>query len=316
MQIIDYDQRVPASLGPQSIALGNFDGLHRGHQALMHQAKAYARVHHLSASVLLFKQHSTEEQAQGHKRYLSSLEDKLQALDQLGMDLVFLKTFNEAFRKMSPEVFLTRVLLEDLQVRHIVCGADYTYGCGAKGKVADLMEGSRRYGFDLSLVEDVTDQDGIRISSTRIREAVRSGRVEEARAMLGAPFFMKGQVVSGARRGRLLGYPTANLKLSFPYILPADGVYLTSVTVEDGQAYYAMTNIGTNPTFERGDQIKIESHLFDYSGDLYGQKARINFLRFERADVRYPSSAALLKQMAEDERLLRTWAQEEAKAAR
>lgn len=303
MKIIDCDQADSFSPGDQSMALGNFDGIHRGHQALIHRAMDFARQEKIHSSVLLFKQHTLEEITHNPVRHLTSLEDKLEILDQMGLDFVFLKTFDHDFMTMDKEDFLENFLLDRLRVKHLVCGKDYSYGRLAQGRVSDLLEGQERLGYEVSLLPYVEDEGG-RISSSRIREAVAHGQVEEAQAMLGRPYRMTGRVVSGAQRGRRLGFPTANIGLDFPYILPADGVYLTRSMIQ-GKSYYGMTNIGSNPTFVQNGPVKIECHLFDFQGDLYGADLDLSFLFFEREDLVFRNAEELIDQIKKDEGILR-----------
>ena len=304
MKIIDCDQDDAFFPGDQSMALGNFDGIHLGHQALIHCAMDYAHQEKILSSVLLFKQHTLEEISHSPVSHLTSLKDKLEILDRMGLDYVFLKTFDHDFMSIDKKDFLEDFLLDRLHVKHIVCGQDYSYGRLAQGRVNDLLEGQDRLGYQVSLLPYVEDGKG-RISSSRIREAVAEGRVEEAQAMLGRPYRMTGRVVPGAQRGRDLGFPTANIDLDFPYILPANGVYLTRSTV-GGKTYYGMTNIGSNPTFVLDGPVNIECHLFDFHGDLYGQVFNLQFLYFERGDLVFQNAEELIEQIKNDERILRS----------
>lgn len=311
MQIIDCDMRNrQAPAGSKIIALGNFDGLHRGHQALIREAVLQSKKEGALSACLLFKHHTTALLSDHSQCYLTSVEDKIALLDQFGIDVVFLKEFDQKFRSLTKEDFIENVLKNQLHASCVIVGNDFRFGVKAQGTVWDLKKAQENHRLNVSVVDDVLYQ-GKRISSTRIREAVLAGRVEEAGDMLGRPFQLSGRVVHGSHRGQSkLNFPTANLELHFPYVLPTNGVYLTEVFWEDEHAY-GMTDIGTNPTFTDQSVLKIETHIFDFHGDLYGKNMRLNFLRFERRDIKFRCAEELSAQMKEDQRILMTWILEE-----
>lgn len=307
MKIIDLAKERPAiPTEGISIALGNFDGFHNGHRELIRRTVQEEHENGHRSSVLLFKNHTSEIVPQEKEGYLSSLPDKLERLEALGISCVFLLTFDRALMGMTHEHFLQSLLIESLGARHIVVGEDYTFGKRALGTVRYLQEQRERFGYHLSVIPDVNYQ-GQRISSTRIRRCIAAGGIEIANCMLGYPYILRGTVVSGADRGKKLGFPTANLALSFPYCLPIDGVYLTRVLLSDGKKYFGLTNVGTNPTFAKKGPIKVETYLLDFNDDLYGQEIRLQFLRFERRDITFPNKEALIAQMRSDEQILRSW---------
>lgn len=308
MQILDYDRADWVQEKPVVIALGNFDGVHLGHQQLLQKANAVSKEHGWESAVLLFKNHTTNVLAPSAKRVLTSVDDKKARLSRAGIDTIFLCTFNATFAAQSKEVFIQKILHRDLHVRHIVVGYDYRFGKGAEGSVKDLLKAEKDGLFSLSLIEDVRFE-GKRISSTRIREAIAKGEVERADAMLGAPYTISGTVIHGAHRGHDLGYATANLGISFPYVLPHEGVYLTFAQLKNWQGF-GMTSVGTNPTFDDGSKMTIETNLFDFHETIYEQPMQLSFLRFERFNVRYHDKEALIRQLKEDDRLLRSWAEE------
>lgn len=310
MKIIDCDFPKDENPNQVSISLGNLDGLHLGHQKMIRESLKYCQKHPMMPSVLLFKDHTEKEISHKIKKQLTSLKDKIELLDKMGVEIVFLKSFDHDFMSMDKEVFVRDFLVKRLNTRHIVIGKDYSFGKMAEGRTKDLENWQEKYGYSFEQVPDVLFE-GSRISSTRIRKEVRDGHIEKANEMLGYPYTIKGEVGGGAQRGRLLGYPTANLSLDFPYVVPKDGVYLTKTKVR-GKSYYGMTDIGKNPTFG-GDQVKIETHLFDFSGDIYGEKNTLSFLRYARGDVKFSSADELIKQLDRDNELLRKWAKEDKK---
>lgn len=308
MKIIDCDKDFIKPDKRVSIALGNFDGLHLGHQKLIKRAIEISQDEGLISSVLLFKQNSKSLTQDKEARFLTSLDDKIQLLEEMRIDLVYIKDFDQEFMHLRKQTFLVDFLLKEMNVGHLVCGADYSFGYMAEGNTDDLKNMKADYDYSLDIL-DYVNFDGDRISSTRIREDISLGKVEEAHKMLGRPYKIKGTVVRGEGRGRNLGFATANIKLNFPYLLPKSGVYLTEVAI-DNMHYYAMTDIGYNPTFKKTGSTKIESNIFDFDNNIYGQDLELNFLRFERDDRSFSSAEDLINQLNKDEKLLRKWALE------
>lgn len=309
MRIIDCDKGEQALIQkPVSIALGNFDGIHLGHQALIKKAVEVAKEQGYLSSVLLFKNHTLSELKHKQLQLLTSLTDKEEILKRLGVDIVYMKSFNHKFCAINKMAFIEDVLKEQLKVKAITIGHDYTFGCWAEGKVTDLLINQRKYDYEVFVIDDIL-ADGERISSSRIRQTLRDGNVKNAMKMLGRPFRIAGEVVPGANRGRKLGFRTANLYWDNHYIVPHDGVYLTRVYLDDLEApyYYGMTNIGTNPTFTEADNTKIETHIFDLDEDLYGKRMWLEFLSYERGDIKFDTADELIEVMKEDEAILRSW---------
>ncbi len=312
MKIIDLDEKeVDNPSSDMSIALGNFDGLHIGHRALIHRSVSEAgRIGGLSG-VLLFKNHTSDYVSRERGHLLMRLDDKIRLLEELHIDVVFLITFDAAFMSIPKGRFVSHFLVETLHAKNVIVGEDYRFGFHASGDVPFLQEQGKHFDFSVCAVPDVT-YGGERISSTRIRQCLLSGALPAANEMLGASYAMRGRIVSGAGRGRHLGFSTANLALDFPYCIPKNGVYLTRSCLgrERRGPYYGMTNIGTNPTFTDSPDIKIETHLFDFSENLYKQEIRIEFLRYERGDIKFHDRAELIARLREDERVLRGWIEE------
>lgn len=308
MKELDYDQSGFRQEQPTVIALGNFDGVHLGHQKLLSTAKLVAEQSELSAAVLLFKNHTSSLLDQDTKRYLMRVDDKKQRLRECGIETIILCSFDAAFAAQTKDVFMRDILHRDFQVRHVVVGEDYHFGAHAAGSVADLLEAEKEGLFHVTVVKDV-QYDGQRISSTRIRDAIVQGEIERANAMLGTPYTLSGKVVHGEKRGHGLGFATANLGISFPYLIPHEGVYLTK-GVFPGHECFGMTSVGTNPTFQEGTEIRIETYFFDFSEDIYEKPMRLSFLRFERNNIRFDDPSQLTNQMQKDEDLLRAWAKE------
>lgn len=290
-----------------SIALGNFDGLHRGHKYLVDNTIQRAEEKNCLSALLLFKNHTLTNIEHQCIPMLTSIKDKLDLLTQWGVDVVYLQTFDDAFRNVSKDDFLKRILCDSLNVINITVGHDYRFGKFAKGSVDDLIHHQEEYQYNVDVLEFI-DFQGQKISSTRIKESLLKGNLEDANTMLGRPYAIRGKVINGESRGKDLGFPTANMKLDFDYIIPQRGVYLTRVFIEGFENYYyGMTNIGTNPTFTDRDKIKIETNIFDFEEKIYQQKMKLEFLAYERLDIKFDRPEDLIEQMKEDEKLLRSW---------
>lgn len=306
MQIFDLDAEQFVYDGPETgIALGNFDGVHLGHQALIECNIRDAREKNLASSVLLFKNHTADLVDRDVGKFITDLDDKIEYLEEMGVEQVFLTTFDRKFMSMSDITFVKDYCKESLKVRSMVVGDDYRFGYHAVGDVADLKKIAKALDICVHVIAPVR-VDGERVSSTRIRKDIRRGQVANVRELMGRPYRMRGTIRSGKQRGRDLGYPTANMGVNFPYVMPADGVYLTQIEVE-GKTHYALTDIGTNPTFMDEVHKKIETYIFDFQGDIYGCQAKLSFLRFMREDIQFDSVEPLMQQMGHDVDLAREW---------
>lgn len=296
-----YDVRALDYAEPSVIALGNFDGVHMGHAELIRRALKLGRSLSCSASVLLFTGHTANLLSGRQHPRLTSFRDKVALIESLGLTHIYSLPFDEDFKRLSAEDFLVHFLMEHLQVRGIVVGDDYRFGHKAAGNVDLLRYHQAKYGYVLDIVEPVFSPSD-RVSSTRIREVIQVGDILEANRMLGRPYRIKGIVIDGDKRGRTLGFPTANISTK-GYVLPRNGVYATSLTVR-GQTYLAMTNVGTNPTFTDGKVIKVEAHILDFSESIYGEKVFLDFYDFTRPDVRFANRQALILQMEADREII------------
>lgn len=279
------------------IALGNFDGLHYGHQALMEELQLMKEASGCEAAVLMFTTHTSEVTKQRRQSLIQSNRQKERALESMGIDVIYEVPFTKELMAMEPEVFLKELLLEKLQVRGIVVGFNYRFGHKARGNTDLLRELQKEENYLLTVVDPVR-LDGREVSSTRIRGLIEEGRIRQANTLLGRPFAIEGEIVHGKHLGSKLGVPTANMKFDTNYVHPRFGVYLGRFTVE-GKSYYSATNIGTNPTFkEQG--IKVESYLLDFEGDIYGKWAELELLEFLRPELAFDSVEELIIQMNRD----------------
>ena len=282
-----------------TVAIGIFDGVHRGHQAILKRAKELSNGRGLI--VLTFDPHPRQIfDPENAPTMLVSLERRVELLKEHGADAVVVCDFDRDFAAKSPEEFVTEVLVRQLQISGVVVGANFTYGHRAAGKVADLIESGKAHGFFAEEVA-IHNFEGGQVSSTRIRDAVARGDVESARTLLTRPHRLEGIVVHGEKRGREIGYPTANLGFSTAFnSLPRDGVYAGWLEVE-GHRWPAAISIGTNPTFAGERSTQVEAYALDQKGlDLYDKSAKIDFGWRLRDTVKFDGLEPLLEQMKND----------------
>lgn len=294
--------------------IGNFDGLHLGHQAILGRLLDSAGVHGLPATVVTFEPHPQEFFHPGDRpSRLTSFREKLEVLSTLPIDRVLCLPFNRALAEMEAEEFIGRVLVGALGVRSLVVGDDFRFGRRREGDFALLKAAGERHGFDPHIMPAL-EIDGQRVSSTRIRAALRSGDLVAAERLLGRPYRLAGLVVAGDGRGRQLGFPTANVHLqrrayangAEPHAAPLAGVFAVRVFGIGEQAREGVANIGMRPTVN-GTQCLLEVHVFDFDGDLYGRHLQVEFRRRLREERRFASLDALAAQIGEDARAARDW---------
>ena len=281
---------------PRVVTLGNFDGVHRGHQEIFRRAVERARRGGGVAVAVTFAPHPAAVLTGTGPPLLTSLRQRLQLLAAAGMDVVVLLHFTRRFALIEAERFVADCLVGGLQVEQLVVGHRVGFGHGRAGNAALLGTLSRRYGFELEVV-DAVYVGGMLISSSAIRAAVERGDLETAARMLGRPYAISGRVVHGQSRGVALGFPTANLYVPGMQ-LPPDGVYAVRVYVE-GVERKGVANLGFNPTF--GNRVRtLEAHLFDFEGNLYRRRIEVCFVARLRGERKFPSGEALAKQIRED----------------
>jgi riboflavin kinase/FMN adenylyltransferase len=291
---------LPRRLRQPVVAIGNFDGVHRGHAHIFSQACALAASLDGESVVLTFDPHPAKVLAPAFAPLLiTPLSRKLELIAASGVDVAVVEPFDRAFAGRSAEEFVEGVLVQGLGVRHVVVGYDFTFGSKRSGNAERLGELGRAHGFAVTVVPPVS-VDGIVCSSTKVREFVLEGRVDGAALVLGRPPEVQGEVVHGDGRGRTIGVPTANVA-SETELLPKNGVYAGfAERLGDGKRWVAAINIGTNPTFVQGTNVRVEAHLLDCDEDLYGQQLRLGLVARLRAEERFASKEALVAQIDED----------------
>jgi riboflavin kinase/FMN adenylyltransferase len=290
---------------PVVLTIGSFDGVHRGHRELINQLKDIAQDHDLKTAVMSFVPHpKIYFNPTGDFKLLTDLDEKIELLEDTGIDYLILKDFNRDFASQSPEDFI-RKLKENYNMQILLMGYDHHFGKDKSGDYKYVKSLEPKLGFKTELINPVLF-DGKPISSSRIRNLIKQGRVEEANQLLGYPFFLQGKVVSGNRIGNKLGFPTANINISNPYkILPKQGVYIVSSPI-DGQTYYGMMNLGVRPTIDGKKQI-MEVHFFDFDKDIYGKNLKMSFLAPLRSEKKFPSLEALTQQLQKDKEASLKW---------
>lgn len=290
-------RHVPVEMRGMAAALGNFDGVHMGHAHLLHTLHS-ARPD-LGLAVVTFEQHPRELfRPQDPPFRLTLSEERLAALSALGVRQVFEIPFDTEFSALSAERFVAEVLHDALGLRHVACGADFAFGHRRGGNVAFLADRAEELGIGLTVVPPLSDAGGP-FSSTRIRRLLQDGYPERAAEELGRPWSIRGVVQHGDKRGRLLGFPTANVPLG-RHLEPARGVYAVTVRLSDGRSWPGVANIGRRPTIADGQESRLEVHLLDFEGDLYGETLSVALHTLLREERRFAGLDALKAQIAED----------------
>jgi riboflavin kinase/FMN adenylyltransferase len=297
------DSRPPRWQHPV-LALGNFDGLHRGHMKIIERVRRVAAERGATSVVMTFDPHPPRVvRPDKAPPLLMTKAQRLDALDRAGVEGVAVVRFTEALSRWDPETFVRTVLVEWLHVAEVWVGANFLFGHDRAGNFSLLRTLGARYGFRAEKIDPVRYKDFV-VSSTRIRRLISEGRVDEAGALLGHPYTIEGSVVEGDRRGRQIGFPTANLATANE-LLPPNGVYATTVRL-DGVIYPAVTNVGVRPTFGGASGPVVEAHLLDVDRDLYGRSLHLGFIQRVRDERRFDGVDLLKAQIGADVQKART----------
>lgn len=304
MQVITDLSKSPWPEQRSVITIGAYDGVHRGHQAVVSDVKRLANDLGCRSVVVTFDRHPASiVRPESAPKLLTDLDQKLELLEATGVDATVLVRFDEQQSFESATDFVERVLVKCLATRTVVVGSDFHFGRHRSGNVALLRELGAIHDFDVQPRELVPRTDGVDepISSTAIRRALAGGQVELAAQMLGHAFEARGPVVKGDQRGRQLGFPTANVEVSNQLCVPADGVYAGWYQRPDGVTHPCAINLGRRPTFfEHADHSLLEAHLIDFAGDLYTEAARVQFTHFLRSERKFDGIDALITQLKQD----------------
>ncbi len=302
----------PSQRAPCALTIGNFDGVHLGHQAILSRVRREAQARGLTPAVMTFEPHPREYFAALNQRpelaptRIFGLRDKLSALARAGIERVVVERFNARLAGMSANAFIEDLLVNGLQTRWLLVGEDFRYGARRSGDIDLLREAGLRHGFDVHTLSDVTDRQGHRISSSEVRTALAVGDLARAQDLLGHRFHISGHVIHGQKLGRTLGYPTMNLRVA-PRCAARSGIYVVRVLGLGDAPRPAVASLGVRPTVEDHGRVLLESHLLDGPADAYGKLVRIEFLHKLRDEEKFPDLPSLTAAIAEDARNARAY---------
>lgn len=279
------------------IALGSFDGLHLGHLSLIYKVIEETKKNGGRSMVYTFKNHPrTLINKANAPKLLMDNDEKIKVLEENGIDIVCFQEFNDEFMKITPEEFV-KLLIEKFNAKGLVVGFNYKFGYKNSGNIELLKRLQEKYKYELYVMEPCTYKDEV-ISSTRIRNAIEDGNVEEAHKMLGQPYALKGKVVHGREIGRTIGFPTANLYYDKKFILPSEGVYYTNIEVNN-KLYKGITSVGYNPTVN-GKDLTIETNILNFNEDIYDYNIEVKFIKKIRDNIKFGTIDELKNQLEKD----------------
>jgi len=282
------------------VALGNFDGVHLGHQKIFERAREIASRIGGESVIITFEPHPLKVLSPSHcPPLLTPFQKKMLLMERSGVKTVFCIEFTEAFSRLTPVEFVRDTLLKHVNPRKIIVGYNYHFGQRKSGNVETLQTLCRPFQVEVEIVEPFV-LDGLVVSSSRIRELIRRGKMEEASRLLGRDYIVIGKVIEGKKRGQMLGFPTANLEIT-EELYPADGVYASRV-IWNHRAYWGVANVGTNPTFQNADRQprSLEVHLLDFNQMIYGERIEVSFDTRIRDEIRFESPGQLIEQIRKD----------------
>lgn len=307
---IHHPNSITEKLNPKTIALGFFDGVHRGHKEVIQRAKKIATENNEKCAVLTFDPHPSVVLSKMRKKvkYLTPLEEKEEKIAELGVDILYVVRFTTAFSQLAPEEFVEQYLV-GLNAKHVVAGFDYSYGQKGAGKMSELSEYAKGR-FEVTIV-DKQEAFKAKISSTNIRNYIESGELDEANELLGYPYKVRGTVIHGDKRGRTLGFPTANMRIDGEYLIPKLGIYAVKFIVS-GETYLGMASIGYNVTFKTDQELSIEVYILDFDREIYGESAEIEWYHFFRPEMKFNGMEGLIEQLKKDEEDTRRYFERES----
>lgn len=283
---------------PSAVTIGVFDGVHRGHQHLASVLLDSARREGLASVAITFNPHPRTVLQPGFAaKYLTSLEERVDLLQSLGLDAVGVLAFTSELAQLEPDAFLA-LLMEELEMKLLVVGPDFVFGRNRSGTVEVSREVGEKLGFRVETAP-MLDEDGEKVGSTAVRQALSEGDVERVARLLGRPFSLRGPIIEGDKRGRELGFPTANIAIGLDRALPAYGIYVTRAYVRES-SHAACTSIGVRPTFETDPHPTVETYILDFGDDIYGEELRIELLKRLRGEEKFESADELIDQMHTD----------------
>jgi riboflavin kinase/FMN adenylyltransferase len=297
MKVVRGVENIKEPLKYTVVAIGNFDGVHIGHQSVFRQAARLAREKNGTAVALTFHPHPIKLlDPERSPRFLTKLSSKTEKIGECGIDLLAIEPFTWKIADLAAEAFIKTILVGRLKARIVIVGSGFSFGQGRKGNVKTLETMGKQLGFSVEIINPI-QSEGIPVSSTRIRAFVKKGDIENANRLLGRAYSLSGTVIKGQQRGNKIGFPTANIETG-DLLTPACGVYACTVRVE-GKMLSGVVNVGNSPTFNR-NQLVVEAHIFDFDKQLYGKEIEIGFVRRIRSEKAFPNVDALTSQIKKD----------------
>ena len=286
---------------PKVLSLGMFDGVHFGHISIINLLKSVAQENNLETAILTFWPHPRKVfNPNDEIKLLNTLNEKLNLLENANLDVVFLKSFDENFRNLTGEEFVRQILVQKLNVKHIIIGHDHVFGKNKSGNFELLQKLSKELDFVVQQLDAVKEGE-FNISSTKIRNCLANGNIIGANKMLGYHYSVSGKVIDGKKLGRTIGYPTANIEVDELKLLPKKGAYIVEVYVKN-KFYKGMLSIGTNPTVN-GDKLTVEVYILDFNEDIYGQEITVKFRDFLHDEIKFEGLEKLIERLDEDKKL-------------
>ena len=306
MQIHNIQLDSQTSVANINLAIGNFDGVHLGHQKIIDELIEYSKIKNCSSAILSFKPHPRQFFSDEYRNFqIITEEEKIHLLDKQGVDHYFSLLFNENIASMSPKDFITKILIEKLHSKHLIVGYDFKFGKDRKGNVSLLQEQSKILEFDLNIIQPITSNyNAVVYSSSRVREFIRDGNMEKANLFLGRNWSMHGTVIKGDRRATAMNFPTANL-VPGELIHPKKGVYAIRARYIDKWSN-GIANFGERPTVD-GKRLLLEAHLFEFNQNIYGKELTVEFLTFIREEKKFDNFALLAEQIQKDIQLVKAY---------
>lgn len=276
------------------VALGNFDGIHLGHQKLINTMINRSKELGYKSSLLLFDKHTKVITDNNQPKIITTNEQKLKIAEKMGIDIVYIMKFDKSTMLLSAEEFVKDIIIDKMNSKLIVVGFDYKFGHKALGNSETLLKLGKKYDVEVKVIDAIQSDKEV-IGSTEIRELILEGNIIKANKFLGRSYSIIGKVIPGKNRGNTLGFPTANIDVNPNLVIPKTGVYKTK-TILNGKSYLSATNIGYNPTFDE-DILKIETHILDFNERIYGENIEIEFIDFLRDDIKFKNKDDLISQM-------------------
>lgn len=295
-----YNDKSNIKIAESVVTIGTFDGLHLGHQQIISKVIKVAEEKKLTSVVVTFDPHPRAVVSKDYNmQLLATLDEKKILFEELKIDNLFVINFTMEFAKISSDEFVKNYLIDKLNAKHVVIGYDHKFGKNRNGDKSTLKEFGIKYGFAVTCMDEF-QSEGDTISSTVIRNLLQTGEVDTANTYLGRNYSFFGRVVEGAKRGREIGFPTANIEIDNPYkLVPANGVYIVKASL-DNQSLYGIMNIGIRPTFENENNKVIEMHIFDFNKNIYGKEIKIEFIKRIRSEKKFNSKEELINQITKD----------------